>query len=161
MYSNPQKGGPQTLTLGLNLNSGLTPFPAQGPKAILAPPLFKQACLGLMAFSSNLLTYSDLPMSPKFPWLSEVLYWDFEKIPVSTLPLSKGQKEKNHLELHQQHEGKVGVKGKKYPRLASLGADSCEVSRKCPVLADAQQTEFLLSSLLGKNKGLWDWFTSP
>ena len=41
------------------------------------PPLVKQACLVLMAFLSNLLTYSDLPKSPRFPSLSMILYWDF------------------------------------------------------------------------------------
>ena len=30
-----------------------------------------------MAFLSDLFTYLDLPMSPKFPSLSVVLYWDF------------------------------------------------------------------------------------
>ena len=64
MYSNQQKGGPQTPALGLNLNAGFSPSPAQRVEAILAPPLVKQACLVLMAFLSNLLTYSDLPKSP-------------------------------------------------------------------------------------------------
>ena len=38
---------------------------------------FKQACLVLMVFLSNLLTYSALPISPKFPSLNMVLYQDF------------------------------------------------------------------------------------
>ena len=29
VYSNPQKGGPQTLALGLNQNAGLIPSPTQ------------------------------------------------------------------------------------------------------------------------------------
>ena len=40
------------------------------------PPLVKKACLVLMAFLSNLLTYSDLPTSPRFSSLSMILYWD-------------------------------------------------------------------------------------
>ena len=74
VYSNQQKGDPG---LGLKLNAGLIPSPTQRPEAILTLPLVKQDCLVLMAFLSNLLTYSDLPMSPKFPSLSVVLYWDF------------------------------------------------------------------------------------
>ena len=34
------------------------PIPTQLPEAILTPPLVKQGCLVLMAFLSNLLTYS-------------------------------------------------------------------------------------------------------
>ena len=77
MYSNPQKGGPQTLALGLNMNAGLIPSPTQQPEAILKAPLMKQACLVLMVFFSNLSAYSDLPMSSKFPSLNMVLYWNF------------------------------------------------------------------------------------
>ena len=76
-YSTLQKGGPQTLALGLNMNAGLIPSPTQGPEAILKAPLMKQACLVLMVFLSNLLTYSDPPMSPKFPSLNMILYRDF------------------------------------------------------------------------------------
>ena len=50
IYSNPQKGGPQTLALGLNMNAGLTPSPTQRPEAILKASLVKQSCLVLMAF---------------------------------------------------------------------------------------------------------------
>ena len=73
MYSNQQKGCPQTPALDLNLNSGLFPSPTQQPEAILTPPLVQQACLVLMAFLSNLLTYSELPTSPSFPSLSVIL----------------------------------------------------------------------------------------
>ena len=76
MYSNQQKGGPQTPALGLNLNAGLIPPPTQRSEAILAPPLVQQACLVLMAFLSNLLTDGGLPPSPRFPSLSVVPYWD-------------------------------------------------------------------------------------
>ena len=69
--------GPQTPALGLNLNAGLFPPLTQQPEAILALPLVKQVCLVLMAFLNNLLIYSDLPISPKFPSLSLILYWDF------------------------------------------------------------------------------------
>ena len=72
-----KKGGPQTAALGLNLNAGLIPSPTQQLEAILTPSLVKQACLVLMTFLSNLLTYSDLPTSPRFPSLSMILYWDF------------------------------------------------------------------------------------
>ena len=72
-----QKSGPQTLALGLTLNADLVPSPTQGPEAVLVPPLVKQACLALMAFLSNLFAYSDLPMSPKCPSLTMVLYGDF------------------------------------------------------------------------------------
>ena len=75
--SKRQKGDPQTPALGLNLNEDLIPSPSQGPKAILALTLVKQACLVLMVLS-NLFTYSDLPISSKFPSLSPVvLYQDF------------------------------------------------------------------------------------
>ena len=67
MYSNQQKGGSQTLALGLNLNTGLIRSPTQRPEAILKAPPMKQDCLVLMAFWSNLFIYSDVPMSPKFP----------------------------------------------------------------------------------------------
>ena len=76
VYSNQLKGGTQTPALGLNLNAGLIPSHAQQSEAVLAPPLVKQTCLVLMAFLSNLLTYSDLPKSPRFPSLSMILYWD-------------------------------------------------------------------------------------
>ena len=59
-----EKAGPQTLALGLTLNAGLRPSSIQRPEAILTPPLMKRACLVLMVFLSNLLSYSDLPMSP-------------------------------------------------------------------------------------------------
>ena len=58
------------------------------------PPLVKQSCLVLMAFLSNLFTYSDLPVSPKFPSLSVVLYWDFY----------------NYLCLLHPYQGEEGVK---------------------------------------------------
>ena len=73
MYSNPQKGGPQTLALGLNMNAGLIPFPTQQLETILKAPLMEQACLVLMAFLGNLSTYGGLPMSPKFSSLNMVL----------------------------------------------------------------------------------------
>ena len=55
------------------------PHPILHPtmETFLMPPLVKQACLVLMAFGGNLLTYSDLPTSPRFPSLSMILYWDF------------------------------------------------------------------------------------
>ena len=56
-----------TPALGLNLNAGLIPSPIQRPEAILTPALVKQVCLVLMAFLRNLLTYSELPTSPRFP----------------------------------------------------------------------------------------------
>ena len=77
MYSNQLKGDPRTPALGLNLNAGLTPTPTQYPEAMLSPSLVKEACLVLMAFLGNLLTYSDLPNSPKFPSLSVVPCWNF------------------------------------------------------------------------------------
>ena len=77
MYSNQQKGGLQTPALGLNLNAGSVPFPTYQPEAILALPLVQQACLVLMAFVSNALTYSDPPKPPRFPSLSMILYWGF------------------------------------------------------------------------------------
>ena len=46
-------------------------------ETFLMPPLVKQACIVLMAFGGNLLIYSDLPTSPRFPSLSVILYWDF------------------------------------------------------------------------------------
>ena len=52
--------------------------PIPHPEALLKAPLTKQTCLVLMAFLSNLLTYSDLPKSPKFPSLNMVLFWDFD-----------------------------------------------------------------------------------
>ena len=58
------------------------------------PPLVKQSCLVLTAFLSNLFTYSDLPVSPKFPSLSVVLYWDFY----------------NYLCLLHPYQGEEGVK---------------------------------------------------
>ena len=61
---------PQTPALGLNLNAGLIPSPIQWPEAILTPPLVKQACLVLMAFLSNLFTYSDLPDFSLYLWSS-------------------------------------------------------------------------------------------
>ena len=76
MYSNQQKGGPRTPALGLNLNAILIPTNTQGPEAFLALPPVKQARMVLMAFLSDLLTYSDLPKSPRFPSLSTILYWD-------------------------------------------------------------------------------------
>ena len=76
MYSNPQKGGPQTPALGLNLTAGLIPSPTQRPEAVLKPPLVKQAFLVWMAFLSSLLTCRDLPTSPGFGCLSMILYWD-------------------------------------------------------------------------------------
>ena len=79
MYSNLQKSFPQTPALGLNLNAGLILPPTQRPEATLEAPLVKQSCLVRMAFLSNLFTYSNLLMSPKFPLLSVVLYWDFSK----------------------------------------------------------------------------------
>ena len=50
VYSNPQKGGPQTPALGLNLDAAPLPSPSQGPEAVLEAPLRKQACLALMGF---------------------------------------------------------------------------------------------------------------
>ena len=64
-------------TLGLNMNAGLIWSPTQWPQAILKPPLMKQGCLVLLVFLSNLLTDSDLPMSPEFPSLNMVFYQDF------------------------------------------------------------------------------------
>ena len=77
MYSNEQNGSLQTPALGLNQIAGLIPSPAQQPKAILTTPLLKQACLVLLACWGILLTYSDLPTSPRLPSLSVVPYWDF------------------------------------------------------------------------------------
>ena len=76
---NHQKGGSQTPALSLNLNAGRIPSPTQRHEAILTPPLVKQACLVLMAFLSNLLTYSDLPNPAGFPSLCMILYWDCYK----------------------------------------------------------------------------------
>ena len=59
-----------------DMNAGVIPSPTQRPEAILSAPLRKRACLVLMVFLSNLLIYSDLPMSPKFPSLNMVLYRD-------------------------------------------------------------------------------------
>ena len=78
MYSNQQKGSPQTPALGLNLKAGLIPSPTQQPEAILAPPLVKQACLILIdGLLEQLLIYSGLLMSPRFPSFYITLYWDF------------------------------------------------------------------------------------
>ena len=49
------------------------PTPNQWPEAILTPPLVKQGCPVVMAFLSNLLIYSDLPMSPKFSSLGSFI----------------------------------------------------------------------------------------
>ena len=84
MYSNPQKGGPHTPALGLNMNAGLVPSPNQRPEAILKVPLMKQTCLVLMAVLSNSFTYINLPIFSKFSSLSVVLL----KIPVSAPALS-------------------------------------------------------------------------
>ena len=87
MYSNPQKGGPQTPALGLNMNAGLIPSPTQQPEAILKAPLMRESCLVLMAFLSNLFTYSDLPMSPVSLVICGPLL-GLLKIPVSAPSLS-------------------------------------------------------------------------
>ena len=52
------------------MNAGFIPCPNQQHKVILKAPLMRQAYLVLMVFLSNLLTYSDLPTSPKFPSLN-------------------------------------------------------------------------------------------
>ena len=43
-----------------------------------------------MAFLSNLLTLGDLPVSPRFPSLSMILYWDFYNYPCLLHPYQKG-----------------------------------------------------------------------
>ena len=65
MYSNQQKGGPQTYALGLNLNAGLIPSPTQRPEAILAAPLVQQTCRVPMGFL-NLLWFPNIPQVSLF-----------------------------------------------------------------------------------------------
>ena len=79
MYSSQQKGSPQVLKLLPCSESECRPhpIPTQPSEAFLTPPLIKQACLWADGFLEQLLTYSDLQLSLKFPPLSMVLYWDF------------------------------------------------------------------------------------
>ena len=79
VFSNQQKGGLQTLALGLNLNAGLIPSPTQPPEAILVFPLVQQACLVLMVcllFGSVclffLFCFLSLPFLGPLPWHKEV-----------------------------------------------------------------------------------------
>ena len=67
-------------------------IPDPTTKAILKAPLMKQACLVLMVYLSNLLTYSDLPVSPKFPSLNMVLYGDFYNYLCLLHPYQKPQR---------------------------------------------------------------------
>ena len=59
------EGGSSNSCPGSESECRLHPTPTQRPEAILVPPLVKQGCLILMAFLSNLLTYRDLPKSPR------------------------------------------------------------------------------------------------
>ena len=65
MYSNPQKGGPQTLALGLNMKAGLIPSPTQQPEAPLKAPLMKQ--LSLPWAVGFLEQFLNLQRSPNVP----------------------------------------------------------------------------------------------